>query len=135
MLGVLVALYQLKWSKHFAFGLFNLLLIALNNYLYYILSDLTYLPIVQKLSFLSFLFWICCIAIKMYSRLKIRFEPQRHRHKRHRKTLWYPCPCASVFQKNKLRVTQHSYSIMIFSFLFHHSNATEQCKHLLKIEV
>jgi len=68
MLGVLAALYQLKWSKLFAFGLFNLLLIALNNYLYYIISDLTYLPIVQKLTFLSFLFWISCIEMKMYSR-------------------------------------------------------------------
>ena len=72
MLGVLVALYLLKWNKLFAFGLFNLLLIALNNYLYYIISDLTYLPIVQKLTFLSFLFWICCIAMKMYLRIKIK---------------------------------------------------------------
>jgi len=72
MLGVLVALYQLKWSKLLVFGLFNLLLIALNNYLYYIISDLTYLPLVQKISFLSFLFWICCIEMKMYSRLKIK---------------------------------------------------------------
>ena len=72
MLGVLVALYQLKLSELFAFGLFNLLLIALNNYLYYIISDLTYLPLVQKISFLSFLFWICCIEMKMYSRLKIK---------------------------------------------------------------
>jgi len=70
MLGILVALYQFKWSKLFAFGLFNLLLIALNNYLYYIISDLTYLPIIQKLTFLSFLFWICCIEMKMYSSIK-----------------------------------------------------------------
>jgi hypothetical protein len=70
MLGILVALYQFKWSKLFAFGLFNLLLIALNNYLYYIISDLTYLPIVQKLTFLSFLFWIYCIEMKMYSSIK-----------------------------------------------------------------
>jgi hypothetical protein len=70
MLGVLVALYQFKWSKLLAFGLFNLLLIALNNYLYYIISDLTYLPIVQKLTFLSFLLWICSIEMKMYSSIK-----------------------------------------------------------------
>ena len=70
MLGVLVALYQFKWSKLFAFGLFNLLLIALNNYLYYIISDLTYLPIIQKLTFLSFLLWICSIEMKMYSSIK-----------------------------------------------------------------
>ena len=70
VLGVLVALYQLKWSKLFAFGLFNMVLIALNNYLYYIISDLTYLPIVQKLTFLSFLLWICSIEMKMYSSIK-----------------------------------------------------------------
>jgi hypothetical protein len=72
MLGVLVALYQLKWSKLLVFGLYDLLLVALNNYLYYIVSDLTYLPIVQKLSFLSFLFWICFIEMKMYSKIKTR---------------------------------------------------------------
>jgi len=72
ILGVLVALYQLRWSKLFIFGLFNLFLIALNNYLYYIINDLTYLPIVQKLTFVSFLFWICCIEMKMYSRIKIK---------------------------------------------------------------
>ncbi|HMK19603.1 MAG TPA: hypothetical protein VK492_15480 [Chitinophagaceae bacterium] len=72
MLGVLVALYQLKWVSLFIFGFFNLLLVTLNNYLYYIISDLTYLPIVQKLTFLSFLFWICCIGMKMYLRIKTR---------------------------------------------------------------
>ena len=74
VLGVLVALYQLKWSKLFAFGLFNLVLIALNNYLYYIISDLTYLPIVQKLTFLSFLFWICFIDMKMYLKIKTQLN-------------------------------------------------------------
>jgi hypothetical protein len=78
MLGVLIALYQLKWNKLFAFGLFNLVLIALNNYLYYIIGDLTYLPIVQKLTFLFFLFWICCIEMKMYSKIKPGIEPQGH---------------------------------------------------------
>ena len=74
VLGVLVALYQLIWSKLFAFGLFNLVLIALNNYLYYIISDLTYLPIVQKLTFLSFLFWICFIDMKMYLKIKTQLN-------------------------------------------------------------
>jgi hypothetical protein len=77
VLGVLVALYQLKWSKLFAFGLFNMVLIALNNYLYYIISDLTYLPIVQKLTFLSFLFWICFIDMKMYFKNKNPIESSR----------------------------------------------------------
>ena len=74
MLGVLIALYQLRWSKLFIFGLFNIVLIALNNYLYYVISDVTYLPIVQKFTFLCFLFWICYIEMKMYSRIKIQLN-------------------------------------------------------------
>ena len=66
MLGILSALYQIKWKMLFAFGLFNILLIGLNNYLYYIISDLAYLPLVQKFTFLSFLVWICCIEMKLY---------------------------------------------------------------------
>jgi hypothetical protein len=69
VLGTLTALYQLKWKTFFVFGLLNLLLIGLNNYIYHISGDLTYLPIVQKISFLSFLIWICCIEMKLYRRI------------------------------------------------------------------
>ena len=65
MIGTLIALYQLEWNRLFAFGLFNLLLIALNNYLYHT-EQMTYLPLVQKFSFLSFLVWICFIDINLY---------------------------------------------------------------------
>ena len=70
LLGTLLALYQLKWKSLFVFGLFNILLIGLNNYFYHISGNLTYLPIVQKISFLSFLVWICCIEVKLYQRVK-----------------------------------------------------------------
>ena len=66
MLGTLSALYQLKWIRLFVFGLFNLLLIGLNNYIYHMSGDLTYLAIVQKFTFLSFLLWICCIEMRLY---------------------------------------------------------------------
>ena len=65
MLGTMIALYQLKWKGLFAFGLFDLLLIALNNYLYHT-EQMTYLPLVQKFSFLSFLVWFCLIDLKLY---------------------------------------------------------------------
>jgi hypothetical protein len=67
MLGTMIALYQLKWKVLFAFGIFDLLLIALNNYLYHT-EQMTYLPLVQKFSFLSFLVWFCLIDLKLYRR-------------------------------------------------------------------
>ena len=67
MFGTLIALYQLKWKWLFAVGLFNLLLVALNNYLYHS-NEMMYLPVVQKISFLSFLGWICFINIKLAAR-------------------------------------------------------------------
>jgi len=65
MLGTIVALRKLKWNKIFLFGLFNILLIALNNYLYHT-TQMTYLPVVQKFSFLCFLGWFCLIDVKLY---------------------------------------------------------------------
>jgi hypothetical protein len=65
MVATIIALRQLKLSKLFLFGLFNILLIALNNYLYHT-QQMTYLPIVQKFSFLSFLVWFSWIDLKLY---------------------------------------------------------------------
>jgi hypothetical protein len=67
MSGTLIALYQLKWKWLFAIGLFDLLLVALNNYLYHS-NEMMYLPIVQKISFLSFLAWFSIISITLYQR-------------------------------------------------------------------
>ena len=66
--GVLVCLYQTKWYGLFAFGLFNIFLVALNNYLYHTDGMVLYLPVVQKISFLSFLVWISLIAMNIYQR-------------------------------------------------------------------
>lgn len=65
-LGTFVGLYQTKWMKLFAFGLFNMLLVVLNNYVYYTEGLIIYLPIIQKISFASFLIWVCCIDIQLY---------------------------------------------------------------------
>ena len=74
MIGTLIALYQQKCpperssragKRLFIFGLFNLMLVALNNYLYHS-NEMMYLPIVQKFSFLSFLVWFCLIDLKLY---------------------------------------------------------------------
>ena len=67
MMGTLGALYQLKWKWLFAIGFFDLLLIALNNYLYHS-NEMIYLPVVQKISFLFFLSWFSLISINLYQK-------------------------------------------------------------------
>jgi hypothetical protein len=69
MLGTMIALYQLKWKGLFTLGLFDLLLTALNNYLYHT-EQMMYLPIIQKITFLSFIIWFCLIDLKLYRRWK-----------------------------------------------------------------
>ena len=64
-IGTIAALYKLRWKILFLFGLFNVTLIALNNLLYHS-AKMTYLPIVQKVSFLSFLIWFCLIDLKLF---------------------------------------------------------------------
>lgn len=66
LIGTFAGLRRFQWNKLFVFGIFNLLLVVLNNYLYYH-SDLIYLlPVVQKISFASFLCWICCISVMLF---------------------------------------------------------------------
>lgn len=65
---ILIVLYQMKWFGLLIFGIFNLLLIAGNNYLYYHEDLIVYLPIVQKISFAAFLVWVCSITICLYKR-------------------------------------------------------------------
>jgi len=78
MSGTLIALYQLKWppEQHspagkwlFAIGLFDILLVALNNYLYHS-NQMTHLPVVQKITFLFFFIWFSFISITLYQRSK-----------------------------------------------------------------
>ena len=64
--GTFVGLYKTKWFGLFAFGLLNILLVALNNYVYYTKGMIVYLPVIQKISFAGFLIWVCCIDIHLY---------------------------------------------------------------------
>lgn len=66
--GTIIGLYQIKWRWLFVLGLFNIILVGLNNYAYYGNDPIVYLPVVQKISFASFLTWIFMIAICMYKK-------------------------------------------------------------------
>ena len=67
-IGTLIGLHKLKWTMLFLLGIFNLILVALNNILYYGDGLKLYLPVVQKITFLFFLLWICLITINLYRR-------------------------------------------------------------------
>jgi hypothetical protein len=67
LVGTFIGLYKSKSFILFWFGLFNLAIIVLNNYVYYTKGLIIYLPVIQKISFLSFLVWVCCIDLKLYS--------------------------------------------------------------------
>lgn len=67
-IGTFIGLYKNKLYSLFAFGLFIILLIVLNNYFYYTKGLIIYLPVIQKISFAAFLIWICCIDIILYRR-------------------------------------------------------------------
>jgi hypothetical protein len=64
--GTFAGLYKNKWLGLFAFGLLNVLLVGINNYVYYTKGMIIYLPVIQKITFGSFLIWIAVINLKMY---------------------------------------------------------------------
>lgn len=69
--GTLIGLFRWKWLNLFWFGSVNLLLVLLNNLLYYSPSLIHHLPLVQKISFAFFLAWFFLISW----RLKRRQQP------------------------------------------------------------
>ena len=74
--GTFIGLYQNKWHALFVFGLLNLLLVVLNNYVYYTSGLIIYLPVIQKISFATFLIWVCCIDINIYRKSELAYTEQ-----------------------------------------------------------
>ena len=66
MCGTLIIIYKLNWKILFWLGTINLLLILLNNILYYRDGLIQFLPVVQKITFLYFLLWISLIDIRFF---------------------------------------------------------------------
>lgn len=64
--GTFAGLYKNGWKALLLFGLVNILLVIANNFLYYNEAYISYLPLVQKITFASFLAWISCICFRMY---------------------------------------------------------------------
>ena len=69
-------LYTMRYRGLFIWGLLNVLLVGLNNYLYYTEDGTGHLPWVQKISFLSFLLWMAVISRSV--RNPSHAEPQQY---------------------------------------------------------
>ena len=76
LIGAFIILYKIKWNGLFRYGIFNLFIVVINNYVYYNKELITYLPIIQKLSFVSFLIWICFISINLYNKIEMVTETE-----------------------------------------------------------
>jgi hypothetical protein len=70
--GTFAGLYKTGLRKLFWLGVFNIGLIAINNLIYYNKPYIIYLPVVQKITFVFFLVWICLINLKLFRRGKER---------------------------------------------------------------
>ncbi len=64
--GTLVGLYKQHWNLLFRWGLLNIFLVLLNNLFYYTPSLISYLPVIQKISFGVFLIWFSAISYRLY---------------------------------------------------------------------
>lgn len=62
--GTLIGLYRQNYSSLFWMGIINIVLIAVNNVLYYSSGWIHFLPLTQKITFALFIIWMCAIAIK-----------------------------------------------------------------------
>lgn len=69
-IATFVGLYKIKSYTLFALGILNIVFVALNNYFYYTKDLIIYLPLLQKITFASFLIWISWIHINLYRMFK-----------------------------------------------------------------
>ncbi|NII28198.1 hypothetical protein HB364_24155 [Pseudoflavitalea sp. X16] len=61
-----IALYKYRWHKLLVMGACCLLLVGVNNYIYYTGHWLHTLPVVQKCTFLFVITWMCIITWVIY---------------------------------------------------------------------
>jgi hypothetical protein len=66
LIGTLFILIKLKWKILAYMGLLNFTLVGLNFLFYFNESLISFLPILQKITFITFLFWFSIMSSRMY---------------------------------------------------------------------
>ncbi len=72
MLTLFVELFRAKYYKLLSFGMYCLLILLVNYYIYETEVYLTALPVIQKITFASFIIWFLLMDISLYKGLKVR---------------------------------------------------------------
>ncbi len=67
IIGSFIILYKIKWYGLLILGSINLFLLVLCEYFYHVKDFMVYLPVVQKISFFTYLIWICSMDLKFYN--------------------------------------------------------------------
>lgn len=75
LVATFLGLYQSRFFKLILFGLFCIVLVGLNNYIYYSHQYILYLPVIQKITFVLFLLWIVLINRQLYRKARITSLP------------------------------------------------------------
>jgi hypothetical protein len=66
LVALLMQLKKLGLMNYFYFGCLNLCLVLLNNLVYYAKQFLFLLPVLQKFSFLFFIFWVVVLSLRFH---------------------------------------------------------------------
>lgn len=72
--GTLVGLYKNKFRNLFFFGLICLATLLLNYFIFDTGWLLSYLPLIQKITFVMFFLWICLIDVYLYQLIKSNID-------------------------------------------------------------
>jgi hypothetical protein len=67
---LLTRLFRHRMYGFFGWGILCLLLCFINNYVYYTKDFFYYLPVIQKISFVVFLYWFTSLTLTLYRKQK-----------------------------------------------------------------
>ncbi|MFD0863802.1 hypothetical protein ACFQ1M_16420 [Sungkyunkwania multivorans] len=79
LLSVLIELFKIRFFKLFGWGVFCLFIFLGNYYVYETGSLIRALPLIQKVTFLSFIGWFVVLNLVVYRKYRARLQDRRIR--------------------------------------------------------
>ena len=70
LIGILLKIFRRGLLKHKLIGLFCLILLGMNNYIYYTELYIKHLPLIQKITFIIVLLWIVALNFEVRKEIK-----------------------------------------------------------------
>lgn len=72
LIATLICLYRSRFHNLFFYGIFCLSVLLLNYFIFDTGRLLSYLPVIQKVTFLLFFIWICLMDVYLYRLIKLK---------------------------------------------------------------